>query len=439
MSTQLSKLDGLKNKMIVAVSADDFKKAYDNHFNTMSKKANIKGFRPGKVPVNILEQKFGRSLLQEAAGELVQSSFDAAVKSNHLKLASMPSIECKFEELKKNQGFEYTAIFEVYPEVTLKDLTGLEIEKIESEITEEDIESMLIKMRTQHAEWESVERAAKLGDRLSIDFDGIMDGKPLERGSAKNTHLELGSNSMISGFEDGLIGIKKDEKRVLTLSFPKEYHVENLRGKPVEFTVLVHAIEEPKLPILNDDFAKKMGVETGIDDLKKRIKSRMESEIAMAAHQALKTTVFDKLMELNTIEAPNALIDAEIHSLQHTMRQRMHSINPNMTESQLNAMPMSRELFLDEAKKRVILGLLLAEVIKNNDIKPNQEQVNRKIAEIAVNYPNSAEIISMYNKNDRLRSEIEAYVLEEQAVEALLAKAILKNVKKNYDALMQSK
>ena len=436
MSGTLAQLEGLKRQISIQVSGEELNAAYAKHLAEISKTANIKGFRPGKVPVSVLEQKFAKSLLQEAAVELIQKSFDAEVKKQTLKLAGLPSIDFDPTALKKGEGFEYKAAFETYPEVALKDLSGVVIERADGEINDSDVENMLIKMRTQHAEWHAVDRAAKLGDRLTIDFDGMMDGKPLDRGSAKDAKLELGSNSMIPGFEDGLIGAKKGETRVVNISFPAEYHVENLRGKPVEFTITVHNIEEPKLPALDDAFAKKMGVDEGIDELKKKIKDRMEAEIKEAAHQALKTAVFDKLMGLNIIEAPSALVDAEIQNLQHMMRQRMRSFNPNMTEAQMNAMPMAREMFVDEAKKRVILGLLLAEVIKANTITVDQERVKKQIEKMAANHPNSAEVISMYNKNDRLRSEIEAYILEEQAVEALLTKATVSTVKKNYDALI---
>lgn len=436
MSGTLAQLEGLKRQLSIQVSSEELSNAYAKHLAEISKTANIKGFRPGKVPMDVLEQKFAKSLLQEAAVELIQKSFDEQVKQQTLKLAGLPSIDFDPTALKKGEGFEYKATFETYPEVALKDLSGVAIERAEGEISDSDVENMLIKMRTQHAEWHAVDRAAKLGDRLTIDFDGMMDGKPLDRGSAKDAKLELGSNSMIPGFEDGLIGAKKGETRVVKISFPAEYHVENLRSKPVEFTITVHSIEEPKLPALDDAFAKKMGVDAGIDELKQKIKERMEAEIKEAAHQALKTAVFDKLMGLNIIEAPSALIDAEIQNLQHMMRQRMRSFNPNMTEAQMNAMPMAREMFVDEAKKRVILGLLLAEVIKASGITVDQERVKKQIEKMAANHPDSAEVISMYNKNDRLRSEIEAYILEEQAVEALLTKATVATVKKNYDALI---
>jgi len=435
MST-LSVLEGLKRKLVSTVSQEDFKHVYEKHLSEITRTATLKGFRTGKVPKDVLEQKFGRGLLQESAAELIRKDFEAQIQAKQVKLVGMPSIDFDAAALKKNTAFDYTATFEIYPDIQLKELIDIEFEKAEGIATDEDVDNMLIRIRTQYAEWQPVERPAKLGDRLTIDFDGMTDGKPLERGSAKGMLLELGSNNMIPGFEEGLIGAKKDEMKALSLSFPKDYHVENLRGKPVEFTVIVHKIEEPKLPALDDAFAEKMGIEKGIVELKQKMKERMQTEMNEMANQTLKNNAFDKLTSLNAIDVPSVLIEAEIYNLQNTMRQRMRMFNPKMTESQLNEMPLSRDLFAEDAKKRVVLGLLLAEIIKANGIKLNQDRVQKQFAKMAANEPNPEAAISAYHKNDRLRSDVEAFVLEEQALELLLAKAIITKVKKNYDAII---
>ncbi|MCX7121144.1 MAG: trigger factor [Gammaproteobacteria bacterium] len=437
MTTNLEQLEGLKRQFKVTVSAEDLKKAYQKKIAEVSSKASIKGFRPGKVPAHVVEQKFGRGILHEAAAELIDSSFKK--EANNIKIAGMPHIDFDHEALKLEESFHYTAQFEVYPEVTLKDLTDIEIESAAGDVSDDDVSSMLVKLRTQHAERVSVDRAAKLGDRLTIDFDGTMDGKPLEQGSAKASKLELGSNSMIPGFEDGLIGAKKDDKITLNISFPTEYHVETLRGKPVSFAVTVHEIEEPKLPALDDAFAEKVGVKEGLDALKKQIKEKMQLELNETAHANVKRIVLDKLMGLNPIDVPVALIDAEVEHLQNMTRQQIRQYRPELSDADIKKFPLEREPYLEDAKKRVVLGLLLAEVIKNAEIKVDNKKVEERLKEMAARYGNVDEILPIIMKNKHMIADVEAYVLEESAIQTLLGKARVLETKKSYDAIMNAK
>lgn len=377
MTAKLEQLTGLQRKLAVAVDAADVKNAYQKKIAEVAVKAHIKGFRPGKVPSHVVEQKFGTGILQEIAADLIDSTFQAQMQAHKIKMAGMPKIDFDHTALKQNESFTYTATFDVYPEIELKDLTDAAIESTSGEVTDEDVNSMLIQLRTQHAEWVAVDRAAKLGDRVQIDFDGEMDGKPLEQGSAKAQWLELGSNSMIPGFEEGIIGAKKGEKKTINISFPTEYHVESLRGKPVTFQITVHEIQEPKLPALDDAFAKKVGVEAGLEELKKQVKEKMQAELTEKAHANLKANVLDKLMALNPIEVPASLIDAEIEHLQAMTRQQIRQYRRELSEAEVNKLPLAREPYEADAKKRVVLGLLLAEVIKAAEIKVDQKESAR--------------------------------------------------------------
>lgn len=437
MATNLEQLEGLKRKLTVTVSADDLNNAYQKKIAEFTAKAAIKGFRPGKVPAHVAEQKFGRGLLHEAAAELIDSTFKTQVEN--FKIAGAPSVDFKHEALQKNTPFEYTATFEIYPEVQLKDLTDVEIESTSGEVNDDDVSSMLVQLRTQHAEWEAVDRAAKLGDRLTIDFDGVMDGKALEQGSATGSKLELGSNTMIPGFEEGLIGAKKDETVTLNISFPAEYHVEALRAKPVTFTIKIHDIQEPKLPALDDAFAEKIGVKEGLEALKKQMKEKMQAELNETAHATLKRIVLDKLMGLNPIEAPNALLEAEIEHLQNMTRQQIRQYRRELSDTDINKFPLAREPYAEDAKKRVILGLLLAEVIKAAKIEVDQNKVQERLKEMALRYGNIDQILPIIMKNKQMVADIEAFVLEESAIQHLLTKAKVANVKKSYDAIMNAK
>lgn len=437
MTEKLAQLDGLKRELTVTVSADDLKTAYQKKINEFSRVAKIKGFRPGKVPAHVVERQFGRGILHESAAELIDATFKK--EADKIKIAGQPQIDFDHEALKLEESFFYTAKFEVYPEIQLKDLSGLEIESASGEVGDDDVSSMLVQLRTQHAEWVAVDRAAKLGDRLTIDFDGVMDGKPLEQGSASGSKLELGSNTMIPGFEDGLIGAKKDEKKTLNISFPAEYHVEALRAKPVTFTVTVHEIEEPKLPALDDEFAKKVGVTDGLDALKKQMKEKMQSELNDTAQATVKRIVLDKLMELNPTEVPSALVDAEIEHLQNMTRQQIRQYRRELSDADIKKFPLAREPYVEDAKKRVVLGLLLAEVIKHDEIKVDQKKVEERLKEMAARYGNVDEILPIIMKNKPMVADVEAFVLEESAIQALLSKASVVETKKSYDAIMNQK
>lgn len=443
MSAKLEQVEGLKHQLEVIVSADEVASAFQKRLNEFASQAKLKGFRPGKVPVSVVEQKYGKGLLQEVAAKLIEKSFDAAVSEQSIKVAGLPDIDFDHQTLKKNESISYIAKFEIYPEISLVDLSDVEIESVSGQVSEEDVAGMLIKLRTQHADWEEVSREAKLGDRLTIDFDGVIDGEPLENGSAKNTPLELGSKSMIPGFEEGLIGAKAGETTELDISFPEEYHVEDLRAKPVKFTVTVHKIESPKLPPLDDEFAKKVGVDSGgVDALKAKVKESMQGELDNIVKGKLKQAALDKLFEKNPIDVPSALIDNEIKNLQEMTRQQIRNMqrqagNHQISEKDIQNIPLGRDPYVEEATKRVVLGLLLAEVIKKSEIKADQDKVLEKVREIASSYPNPDEVYNFYAKNNRMLSEIEALVLEEAAVDALLAKASLKNVEKSYDAIIQ--
>ena len=440
MAAKLEQLEGLKRQLAVTVMADDVKKRYGQKISHFARNAKIKGFRPGKVPASVVEQRYGSGLLFEAAAEAIDSSFQSEIVEQKIKLAGAPQIDFNHEGLKLGEPFEYKATFEVYPEVELKDLTGVDVESVSGEVTDEDVAGMLVRLRTQHSEWVSVDRTAKLGDRVQIDFDGEMDGKPLERGSAKGSWLELGSNSMIPGFEDGLIGAIKGDVKTLNIAFPAEYHVEELRAKPVVFTVTVHAVEEPTLPALDDDFAKKMGVADGLDALKKQIKEKMTLELNEMAHSVTKRDVLDKLMSLNSIEVPASLIDAEISHLQNMTRQQMRQYGGGrMSESDIKNFPIAREPYVEDAKKRVVLGLLLAEVIKAHKIEVDQNKVSERLKEMAAQYGDVDQILPLIMQNKHMISDVEAFVLEEQAISTLLSKARVLDVKKSYDAIVNSK
>ena len=437
MAAELIKLEGLERKLNITVSAEALQNTYQKKIKSFAKNAKIKGFRPGKVPLNIAEQKFGKGLLHESAAQLIESSLKTTLNAEKIRATGMPNIDFDAEKIKADTPFSFTATFEVYPEIQLKDLTDVDIEAVSGDITESDINSMLVKLRTQHAEWQAVsERAAKLGDRVKIDFDGMLEDKPLENGSGKNHSLELGSKSMIPGFEDGIIGMKKDETKTINIAFPADYHVETLRAKPVTFTITLHEIEEPKLPALDERFAEKLGFQEGADALKQKVKENLETQLKEATKNQLKKAVLDKLREKNPIEIPKTLVNAEITHLQDRTRHQMQQYMGNKKKIDASTFPLSREPYVEEATSRVALGLLLAEVIKIHNITVDEMRVQARLKEMTAHFPNPSEFIEIFTKNQQMMSDIEAAVLEEQAIDALLEKARVTHVKKSYDAII---
>lgn len=436
MAASLEKLDGLQRRMTVTVPAEQVEKAYKERLQKISKTAKVAGFRPGKVPVNVLEKRFGEDILHEVANELLQINLREAVEEQKLQIAGIPKIEPS--KIEKGKPLEFVVNFETYPEVTLQDLTGsTSIERHSAEVTDKDVDGMLEELRKQHAEWDEVERAAKEGDRVVIDFEGMIDNKPFERGSAKDFQLELGSKRMIPGFEEGIVGIKPGEERDVDVTFPEEYPSQELAGKKAVFKIKLNKVLGSKLLDLDDELAKKIGFDKGIQALRDEARKNMEKEIERVLASQLKIRILDKLIEKNPIEVPEALVEAEIDSLQQMTRQQMLSQGQNPDD--VKKLELPRDPYVEQAKKRVVLGLLLGEVIKQHEIKVDPDQVRAKVEEIASLYQKPEEVVSWYYNNKRMLSEIESVVLEDQAVAKLLEQLEIKEKSLSYeDALKRS-
>jgi trigger factor len=347
----------------------------------------------------------------------------------------MPRVEIK-KALKRGEPLEFVVNFEVYPEIKLNSIKGENLVRNQVKITEADIDKMLDTLSKQHAEWNIVDRAAKIGDRVVIDFEGSIDGKPFAHGDAKDFTLELGSKRMIEGFEDGVVGAKPNEVREIKVTFPKEYPSEELAGQKAVFKITVHKINEPKLPALDDAFAAKLGLkEGGIAELRAEIRKGMEGEAENLMKNQFKMSVLEKLMAKNPIDIPNALVEAEINHLQQMTRNRIAMQTKN--EEQAKKMELPREPYVEQAKKRVMLGLLLGEYIKQHNIKVDQDQVKKRIEEIAATYHKPEEVISWYYNNKKMLAEIEAVVLEDQAVSQLLSELTVEDKEISYEAALK--
>lgn len=432
MQVEVVKLEGLARRLSVVVPADRLQEAYNARLKEVSKNINLPGFRPGKIPFSVIEKKFGQVVMSDVANELMLAGFQQAVLDNHLTVAGSPRAT-PLGTIAKDQDLKFEVAFEALPEIHLGDFTQVKIEKMQAEVVEEDINIMLDKLRRQKADWHAVDRAAAAHDRLKIDFDGFIEGKPFPGGSGKDFMLELGSQQMIPGFEAGLLGAKAGDALSLDVVFPQDYLATHLAGKSAVFKIKVHQVQEAHLPELDDAFVAQVGVKGNLEDLRKKLREDMETELKHKLAVRLKDQILDRLIELNPIEVPQSMLEDEIKHLQDVTRQQISS-QPGWKGKDPAKIQLPRDTFVPQARKRVILGLLVGEEVKRLSIKSDKNKVREKINEIvlASGYPNPEEMVNFYYQNKRLLSEIETLVLEDQAVEKLLEEAQIVERKVSY-------
>ncbi len=427
MQVSVETSEGLQRKLKVEVPSDHIQKKVETRIKELQPKVKIKGFRPGKVPARVIRQQYGESLKFEVLEEVIRDSLTEALKKEDLNPAGMPEIEPK--ELKSGEPFEFTATFEIFPEFELISLEGIEINKINCEVTSNDIQFSLDRLAKEYAEWKEIDREAKNDDQITIDFVGKIDDVEFEGGKAEKFKLILGSKSMIPGFEESLVGVKKDEDKDISVTFPENYPQKDLAGKNAIFSIHVHEVAVPEYPEINDEFAEKFGIkEGGVDKLKEEIEKSMNTELHKKLTSDTKNTVFEKLLELNKIDIPKSLVTNEIkHLKEMAANQARDKVDPN---------DLPDILYEEDAKKRVHLGLLVREAIEKFEIKVDDNKVKEKITEMASMYNEPEQIINAYYSNKNVLAEVESMVLEEQVVEKLLESAQVKVETSNYNKVM---
>ena len=414
MQVSVESTSALERRMTIGVPAERIETEVNKRLQQTARRAKVPGFRPGKVPMSVIRQRYEDSARQEALGDLIQATFYEAVVEQKLNPAGSPAVEPKVFE--KGKDLEYVATFEVFPEFQVTGLENIAIERLQAEVADADLENMLEILRKQNTRFETAARAAQNGDQLNIDFVGKVDGEVFAGGSAKGTQLVLGSGRMIPGFEDGLVGAKAGEERVLNLAFPTDYQNLDLAGKAAEFTVTVNAVAEPLLPELNDEFFALFGIkEGGIEGFRAEVRKNMQRELRQAIKSKVKNQVMDGLLSANPIEVPKSLLGNEVNRLRV---QAVQQFGGNIKPDQLPA-----ELFEEQAKRRVVLGLIVAEVVKQFDLKPDEARVREMIQEMASAYQEPEQVVAWYYKNDQQLNEVRSVVLEEQVVDTVLQKA----------------
>jgi len=430
MQVSIETTSGLERCMTIGVPAAEVEQKVTVELKKLSKGRRIDGFRPGKVPPSVAKKMFGKQARYEAIYQQMQQSFFQAVEQEKVKLAGMPSFEPTVDQ--EGKDLEFKATFEVYPEIALADFSGIKVEQRTAEVTDADLETMLENLQKQQAQWNESEEAAADGDQAVIDFEGFIDGEAFEGGQATDYTLTLGSNSMIPGFEAGLVGKKAGEEVTLDVAFPEDYHKEELKGKPAQFKVTVKTVKKPEMPELNEAFFKNFGIETAdLEEFKVEIRKNMDRELGRALRNLTKQQVIAGLQETNEVDVPKSLVDQEIDRL------RQQAVQQFGGGQQLDASMLPAELFKDQAEKRVVIGLLMNAAIEANDLKPSDEKVEQLIEEVASAYQEPEQVRGYYNTNPQQRAQVEALALEEQVVEKVLAAAEVSQVESSYEEVVR--
>ncbi len=429
MQVSIETISGLQRCMTIGVPAAQVEEKVTVELKKLAKGRRIDGFRPGKVPASVIKRMFGQQARYEASYQQMQESFFSAVQEQSVKLAGAPSFEPVVNE--DGKDLEFKATFEVYPEIELADFANISVEQKTASITDDDVTNMVDTLRKQNTVWNETEEAAANDDRATIDFEGFVDGEAFEGGSATGHALVLGSNTMIPGFEAGLVGAKAGEEVTLDVTFPDDYQKDDLKGKPAQFKVKVSKVENGQLPEMNEGFFQSFGVETDNEEsFIAEIRTNMERELTRALRTLTKQQVLDSLVEANDIDVPTPLIDQEVDRLRE---QAVKQFGGQMDASQIPA-----EIFKGQAETRAKTGLLINAIIESNELKASEEKMTELIEEIASTYQEPEQVREYYSANAEQKSQIEALALEEQVIEKVLAAANVSQAESSYEEIIRA-
>ena len=428
MKTSLSTLEGLKRSLKVELPVDAFNQKTDEILRSLAKKARIDGFRKGKIPATILRQRFGASAKADATNEVVTETLEEALADADVSPAAQPSLTNVDTESRDN--FSYTIEFEVYPEVSVAPLSNLNIDQINATVSDEDEERALQDLQDRATEYKTVKRKSKNGDRLIIDFEGLLDGESFEGGAAEGFEIVLGRGAMIEGFEQGLIDVAAGKTVEVKATFPEDYHVENLAGREALFKVKVKEVGSPKEMKLDDEFAKKYG-EKDFETMKSRMSKQMQLELSSRIVQQNKDAAFTALLTANDFEVPKGSVSVEAMKLQQDMEARMEQQGVPSKGNFPEAM------FQEEASRRVKLGLLINKIANDSEIKPEKEKVDAKLKEMSMQYGESAQqMIDWYNSDPSRLAGVESIVVEELVAKHVALEAKVNVTEKTFQEIM---
>ena len=407
----------VEQSITISIPADDIQKQVKTKLNSAQRSAKIKGFRKGKAPIDVVKKMYEPEIRQDVINDAVIKKFYELVEEKNFKPVGRPNLVPERIEMEKDIIFKAT--FEVYPEISLGNLSRLSYTKAVSSVAEEDVNKTIENIRKRMCTWEPKGGNSSSGDQIKIDFVGKIDEEEFEGGSAKDFVVEIGSKSMIEGFEDGLIGLKKSDNKDLNLTFPEDYGKTELASKKVVFNVEVKEVLKPKLPALNEEFFKSTGLEAkNTNEFKKEIKNKLEEDLKNLIENKSKSSILDSLREAHAFEVPSAMIESEVNNMRQNAARRV-----GMDPKDMNEDLFPKETFLEEAKKRVSVGVILNKIIEEKGIKADGERVRKMIEDRASMYKEPQQVVNWFYSNEEQLRSIESISLEEQVIEILLSEA----------------
>jgi len=435
MQTNLERLGELVRRLSVTLPAAEIESEVETRLKRLSRTVKLHGFRPGKVPLKVVAQQFGMQVRQEVLGDAMQRSFGEAVREQNLKVAGYPRFDAAPPAADAAE-FQYSATFEVYPDVAVGDIKGTTIRRAVHEVTDADVEQTVEKLRSQRVRYEPAAREAQTGDRVKLDFHGTIEGQEFSGNTGKDMQAVLGEGRLLPDFESNLVGMRSGAEKTFELRFPDDYHGKEVAGKTARFQVTVKEVAAPHLPEVDGAFAKSLGVADGdLARMRAEIRANLEREVKLRLKNRAKEQVMQSLLDATPLETPQGLVQAEIERMQAAARQDLTARGVKIT----NETPLPADLFEKQAQRRVSLGLILAEVVKANGLYAKPEQVRTAVEELAQSYERPEEMVKWYYASqDRLR-EIESAVLEDNVVEWALGMAKVEDMPIGFDELMGNK
>jgi trigger factor len=427
MQVSVESISKLERRMQVQVPAERVTKEIAARLKNLSRTARLNGFRPGKAPLTVIRRQFGVQVHREVIGELLQSSFAEAVTEKQLSPAGSPRIEP--QSMDEGQDLKYVATFEVFPEVTLQPMDSLELERITADVTDSDIDAMIERLRKQQMKYQAVDRAAAIGDKVTIDFVGKIDGVEFAGGKGENVAIVLGEGRMLPELEQGLVGAAAGEHRDISVNFPADYRATELAGKLAMFSTEIKTVEEPVLPELDEEFCKTFGVtEGGIPKLREDVAANMRRELEQNLRNRNKTAVMEKLYQANPIDVPNALLESTIRDMQIDPMRRTGAKDVSQAPP--------REPLVEPARRRVALGLLLNDVIRREKLVLDPKRANERLDEMVGAYGDAVALKRAYQQNADAMRQVESLALEDQVVDWILKRAKVRERVSSFKELM---
>lgn len=415
MEISVVNTDALGRRMTVALTAEVVDSKVNERLKSLAAKVRVDGFRPGKVPFRVVESRYGAQVREEVREDVLQQSFREAIVKERLRPVGSPRVEST--KLEPGKGFEFVVTFEVYPEVRVNVPANLKIEKPVVVVSDADIDHVIERMRKQQVSWVEVDRPAREGDQVNVDFVGSHEGVPFDGGTAKSFDIVIGAKSLVAGFEEGLIGKPAGEQRVIEVTFPENYGVARLAGKQVKFDVTVNRVSEAVLPDVDMAFAQKFGINS-VEELRAQVKENITRETSSNAQTKVKTQVIEALLGASELETPRTLLESEIDARMEKVRTQLRQ--GGVGEEHIN---LERQVFVEPAQKSVKVGLIVAEIIKQNQLKASPESIRNAVEEIAATYEHPEEVVRWYYASRERLADIEALILEDLSVEWALGKA----------------